>query len=242
MMNTKRVTHGCVIATLVLITTSSMASQPSGHAGPSKQTVQPPPRRCAAVAQAESGRDGRPAPSDGQRAGLRALPPYVHDLLRNPGKADLDGATDPCRLVDNQPDDDVAENDGLDKHKLLDQIDDWMALNRRSLVDDAHELDGQDRQVRFEFEGADHRMHAYVGRSRIDGDRLYRTSQQWQAWLWYEGAAASPVSGRLYNVIGQDGQPSTFANNTQPVPEPDAWTMLLAGLALIGLAVRRRAA
>lgn len=242
MMNTKRVAHGCVIATLLLIATSSMASQPAGHAGPSKQTAKPPPRRCVAVAQAENGRDGRPAPSDGQRAGLRALPLYVHDLLRDTGKADLDGATDPCRLVDKQPDDDVAENDGLDKHKLLDQIDDWMAVNRRSLVDDAHELDGQDWQVQFEFEGADHRMHAYVGHSRIDGDRLYRTSQQRPAWPWHDGAAASAVPGQLYNALGQDGQPSMFASNTQPVPEADAWAMLLAGLALIGLAVRRRAA
>jgi|SRR5471030_315729 len=236
MMNTKRVTHGCLIATLVLIATSAMASPPSGQAAPSKQAAKPPPRRCIAT-QAGSVSDDRPAPSDGQRASLRALPAYVHDLLRDPAKANLDGAADPCRLVDNEPDDDVANNDGLDKHKLLDQIDGWMALNRHALDDDGHDLDSLGRQVTFEFEDADHHMHAYVGYSRIDGDHLYHQPQQWQPWLWHDGAL-----GPLHGALGQDGQQSTFANNTQPVPEPGAWAMLLAGLALIGLGVRRRAA
>jgi len=240
MMNTKRATQGCLIATLVLIATSAMASPPSGQASPSQQAAKPPPRHCMA-AQAEGGHDDRPAPLDGQRAILRALPTYVHDLLRDPGKANLNGATDPCRLVDNEPDNDVANNDGLDKHKLLGQIDDWMALNRHSLGDDEHDLDWQGRQVKFEFEGADHRMHAYVGHSRIDDDRLYHQLQQWQPWLWHDGAAASGVPGPLHEVIGQNGQQAAFANNTQPVPEPGAWAMLLAGLALIGLGVRRRA-
>src|SRR5471032_2630006 len=242
MMNNKHVTNVCLIATLVMTAASATAGQPSGQGGgaPSKQGIQPAQAKCFASKTENQHDDNRP-PQGGYGAKVRALPEYVRGLLRDEGKADLNGTIDPCRLVDNDPDDGAATNDGVDVHELLAKIDDWTAMNRRSLGGNEHGLDWRGQQVTFEFEGRDHRLHAYVGYSRIDSDRLMPRLQQWQPLAWNSGLSANGGLGQLRDAASTGNQQFLLNSNTQPVPEPSAWAMLLAGLAMIGLAWWRRA-
>lgn len=242
MMNTKRVIHVCVIAALALMGASATAGQPSSQGGgaSSRQGAKPAQVQCAAATPTNERGNSR-LMSGGYGNKIQALPEYVRGLLRDASKADLNGAIDPCRLVDNDPDDGAPINDGVDVHELLEKIDDWTSMNHRSLDESEHGLDWRDQQVRFEFEGSDHRLHAYLGYSRIDGDRFMLRLQQWKPLVWNSGATTHGGLSPVRDAAARSDPQSLINNSTQPVPEPSTWAMWLGGLALVGMALRRGA-
>ena len=57
-----------------------------------------------------------------------------------------------------------------------------------------------------------------------------------------EGLTAYQFGGRYFLATANEGSGTTSLFSITPVPEPETYAMLLAGLSLIGLAARRRRA
>jgi len=75
---------------------------------------------------------------------------------------------------------------------------------------------------------------------------LYNASNQLQATVTGTGQETKTLANGSYSVnilgttTGLAGGNYTFSAAAEPVPEPDGWMMLIAGLGLMGFMVRRR--
>jgi hypothetical protein len=57
------------------------------------------------------------------------------------------------------------------------------------------------------------------------------------------GKLSLSVAGGIYaSIISQPQNAMEFSFTAAPVPEPESWALLMAGLGLIGYAARRRSA
>lgn len=94
--------------------------------------------------------------------------------------------------------------------------------------------------------------------SEYQGNATYRFNVPYDTWIALEGslivsavnmdksfAGGVSITGMMLpdgaELVTQSGMP-LFNIETPPVPEPETWAMLLAGLGIVGVAARRRAA
>jgi hypothetical protein len=239
-MNTKRISCVFMIASTLVLAAPAWAGKPAGQGTTARHCIAVQP----AAGQEQDG-DRRAAP-DWYGAGTQTLAEYLRGWLRDEDKVNLDGVTDPCHLANKDSKDDAIPNDGkADIPKLLGKIDEWMALNRHQEAESEHSLEWHGQRVTFEFEGPDHKPQAYVGASRVDSNRAGGWNQRWEPLAWRQDSGETVgVLGPLHGAVepaGQNGQHTGVDTaNLQAVPEPAFGAMLLAGLAMVGLALRHR--
>ena len=183
-----------------------------------------------------NGGDEAPLSSRAQRA------------LNGGGKSDLDSYTGRCRLADASHDASEPLNDGLDPDKLLAMLDE-LADGRRTLSTEEEQtlLDKMGNNVHVELESTDNELHAYIGDglNRQDLGQLARLDLQ-QAEddglivLHFDQGDSRYAQGNKRQA-GDLGNGAVIGlGSTAAIPEPSTYLMLLSGLALLGLARRRR--
>jgi uncharacterized protein (TIGR03118 family) len=86
------------------------------------------------------------------------------------------------------------------------------------------------------FDGAN---NAFLGQVTGAGDRPLAVDGLWAISPGNDGAAGS--SHLLYFTAGPDSETNGVFGVLTPIPEPSEYAMLLAGLAVLALLIRRRA-